>query len=41
MSSTLTERLLICGQGMQGKSWTEKLSLGNGEVMELELIKAR
>ena len=39
LSGSLTERLLICGQGMHVKSWTEQLSLGNGEVMELNLIK--
>ena len=39
LSSTLIERLIICGQGMQRNRWTEKLSIGNGKVMELNLIK--
>ena len=32
-------RMAICGQGMPGYRKTEQLSLGNGKVMELKLIK--
>ena len=39
LSGTLTERLTICGRGMQRKRWTEQLSIGNGKVMVLKLIK--
>ena len=38
-SSTLTERLIMCGQGIQRKRWIEQLGLGNGEVMELKFIQ--
>jgi len=31
--------MIICRQGMQRKRRTEQLSLGNGKVMELKLIK--
>ena len=31
--------MIVCGQGIQRKRWTEQLSLGNGKVMELKLIK--
>ena len=30
---------IICWQGIHRKRWTEQLSLGCGEVMELKLIK--
>ena len=39
LSSALTERPIICEQGIQRKGWTEELSLGDGEVMDLILIK--
>ena len=39
LSSTLTERPIISGQGIQRKRWTEELNLGNGEVMKLNSIK--
>ena len=39
MSSTLTERPIICGQGMQRKRRTEQLSVENGRFMELQSIK--
>ena len=38
-SSTLTERLTICGRGIQRNRWTEQLSIGNGKAMVLKLIK--
>ena len=31
--------MIICGQRMQRKRWTEELNLGNGKVMELKLTK--
>ena len=39
LSSTLTERLTICGRGIQRNRWTEQLSIGNGKAMVLKLIK--
>ena len=37
LSSTLSERPIICGRGIQRKRWTEQLSIGNGKFMELKL----
>ena len=33
------QSLIICGQEMQRKRWTKQMSLGNGKVLELKLIK--
>ena len=33
------QKMIICRQGMQRKRRTEQLSLGNGKVMELKLVK--
>ena len=38
-AARFTERLIIFGKVTQRKRWTKQLSLGNGEVMEIKLIK--